>query len=217
MKSVFIETKYLKKVSIPKEEVAKLPKRIALFVTVQLIGQLDSFVEQLKGKEVVLVQTKNTMYKGQILGCNIQKIEGDFDAFLYIGDGLFHPKALAFNNSKPIFIFNHVTGEFSELDRNETEAMKKREKAAIIKFHSSDNIGIIVSSKPGQYFAKKAEKLKAKYPDKNFYMFISDTLDFNELENFPFIDVYVNTMCPRIALDELNKINKKIINIDVLI
>lgn len=217
MKSVFIETKYMKKVGIPKEVVSKLPKKVALFVTVQLIDQLQSFIGQLKGREVVLLQNKNTVYKGQILGCNIQKIEGDFDAFLYIGDGLFHPKALAFQNSKPIFIFNHVTGEFSELDRKEIEAIKKREKASVIKFHSSENVGIIVSSKPGQYFANKAEKLKMKYPDKNFYMFLSDTLDFNELENFPFIDVYVNTMCPRIALDDLNKINKKIVNIDMLI
>ena len=45
-------------------------------------------------------------------------------------------------------------------------------------------------------------------------MFVTDTLDFAELENFPFIECYVNTMCPRIGMDDTIRTAKPIVNID---
>ena len=37
---------------------------------------------------------------------------------------------------------------------------------------------------------------------------------FAELENFPFIECFVNTACPRIAYDEADKIGKAVVNVD---
>ena len=34
------------------------------------------------------------MFVGQILGCNLEIVKEDIDAFVYIGDGDFHPTAL---------------------------------------------------------------------------------------------------------------------------
>jgi len=109
-----------------------------------------------------------------------------------------------------------MTDNLFELDRKEIEQILKRQKGALLKFHASNNIGIIISTKPGQHFPNKADKLKEKYPEKKFYIFVTDSLDFNEIENYPFIDVFVNTMCSRIALDDTNKIKKPIINADEL-
>ena len=72
----------------------------------------------------------------------------------------------------------------------------------------------MITTKPGQNNLKKALELKA---DKNIYYFLDDTINFAELENFNFIDCWVNTACPRIAYDDSIKIAKPIINIGELI
>ena len=41
-----------------------------------------------------------------------------------------------------------------------------------------------------------------------------NTLDFNEIENFPKVECYVNTMCPRIGFDDTIRLNKSIINLE---
>ncbi len=217
MKALFIETKYKRPVKIPQKVIDGTPKKLCLFTTVQFIHQIDDFITQLGDKEITLLNPDHTIYRGQLLGCDIMEMPGDFDAFLYIGDGFFHPKALAFKNKKPIFIYNHGSGEFFEMDRTEIENILKRQKGALLKFHTYDNIGIIITTKPGQHFMNKARALKEKYPQKNYYFFIANTLDFNDMENYPFVDVYVNTMCPRIGLDDINKIQKPIINVDELL
>jgi diphthamide biosynthesis enzyme Dph1/Dph2-like protein len=48
---------------------------------------------------------------------------------------------------------------------------------------------------------KKINELKKKYKDKKFYMFAFDTLQASYLDNFPFIQCWVNTACPRIFED----------------
>ena len=65
----------------------------------------------------------------------------------------------------------------------------------------------MVSLKPGQYSYKKAEEIKNKLKQqgKDCFIFVFDTLDSNELNNFPFIDFWVNTLCPRIADDKDKK------------
>jgi 2-(3-amino-3-carboxypropyl)histidine synthase len=92
-----------------------------------------------------------------------------------------------------------------------------RRKGSLVKFHSSNNIGVVITTKPGQMQLKHSFKLEDKYPDKKFYFFVDDTLSFNQLENFPFIDVWVNTACPRIGLDDVEKFRKGVVNLsDVL-
>jgi len=82
---------------------------------------------------------------------------------------------------------------------------------------NSKEVGVLVSTKPGQNQIKKAYELERKYPDKNFYFLLFDTIDFTELENFPFIECFVNTACPRIAYDEAEKIGKAVANVDDLL
>ncbi len=52
---------------------------------------------------------------------------------------------------------------------------------------------------------KKLSQLEKKYKNKRFYKFVFDTLDYSQLENFPFIECWVNTACPRI-FDDLRSI-----------
>ena len=48
---------------------------------------------------------------------------------------------------------------------------------------------------------------KKKLKDKNCYIFLADTVNPAEFENFPFIESWVNTACPRFADDNVGVVN----------
>jgi len=218
MKLMFVEARYKKPISIEKH-VLKLPARVGLVTTVQFIGQVKEVKSQLEkeGKKVFFGKGKHTAYQSQVLGCDVDaavSVEKKIDAFLYIGSGMFHPIAISLKTKKDVFTFNPLTNKFNKVDKKEAEKINKRKKGALIKFLSSTEIGVIVTTKPGQQQLKQAFELKKRFKDKNFYFLMFNTIDFNQLENFPFIECFVNTACPRIALDDSIKINKAIINLD---
>ena len=215
---MFVEARCKKPVFIGKH-VLKLPEKIGLVTTVQFIGQVKEVKSQLEkyGKKVFFGKGRHTKYNGQILGCDVNSavsVEKKVDAFLYIGSGLFHPIAISLKTKKDVFTFNPLTEKFSKVDRKEAEKISKRNKGALIKFLSSKEIGVIITTKPGQEQLKKAFDLKNRFKDKNFYFLIFNTIDFGQLENFPFIECFVNTACPRIALDDSIKTNKVILNLE---
>ncbi len=216
MKIEFIPVNAKVSVRMPARALEELPERIALFVTSQLYNQLGNIKKELEdaGKEVFIVQTRHTPREGQILGCNIEdyEVREDFDAFLYVGDGEFHPKALLFHNTKPVFVYNALENKFFEMDRSEAERAIRKRKVALSTFYMSQNIGVLVTGKSGQNMIHKA--LKFNYKDKKFYIFVANTFNFQELNDFPFVDVWVNTACPRIAYEDSDKLDKPIINFE---
>ncbi len=215
MKQIFIEAKYKEKFTLPNEIVNTLPKQLTLATTVQFMDSLDGIKNQLEknGIKVELVKGKHSKYGGQILGCDVGDCSGDY---LYIGDGQFHAKSLLLNGADKVFAFNPFNKELKELSENEIENIKQKQKGALLKFKTSTNIGVIITKKPGQNRMQDALKFKIKWEneDKNVFLFLCDTLNFTELENFPFIDCWVNTMCPRIGYDDSIRTQKPIINID---
>lgn len=212
MKTLFIEAKFEGKINLNKLPTNKLPKNIGLVSSVQFVDYLPkikNFLE--KSNKKVFLEKAKQKYKGQILGCDLSsaiKIKNKVSAFLYIGDGRFHPLGVALKTNKKVYTFNPIGNTFSEINENE---IKKKNKIKLIKFLSSDNIGILVSTKPGQYNLNKALEIKNKFKDKSFSIFLFDTLNINDLENFPFIQSWINTACPRIS-DEKNIINLEDLN-----
>lgn len=212
MKKIFIECRYEGEIKIPQNLIEMMPNEVALFASVQFIGLLDEAKKQLEknGKKVLLFRPKHCKYPGQLLGCSNEKFHAK--SFLYIGDGEFHPLALLFRNDAPVFNYNPKSNKHFLLKKNFLEDFDKKNKGALLKFLSSENIGVIISTKPGQLDIKGAEKLSSRHPEKKFYFFISDYLDLKSLEDFNFVDVFVNTACPRI-IDDAGKMNKPLINL----
>jgi len=220
MKLHIVEARYRKKVRLPDSLIKNLPKRVMLFMAVQFLDSLDSIKEQLKKAGVNAITDKafHSKYEAQLLGCGNNNFEKkhNFDAFLYVGDGLFHPKALAVHNSRDIHIYNPFAKKHSTLDKKEIAAIKKRQKAALAKFYSSKNIGVIISLKTSQNRYADAKKLAAKYKDKTFYFLLFNIIEFDQLENFNFVECFVNTACPRL-LDDYKKFPKPVVNLDEVI
>jgi len=211
MQTLFIESQYDIKAKLPAAALKKLPEKIGLFGTVQYMKTLEVIEKQLK-KPVRFIG-KHGKYKGQVLGCNIVKYKG-VDAILYVGDGRFHPIALGMENDVPIYTFNPNSKMFKQLEKAVIDKYRKRREAGLKKFLMSERIGILVSTKYGQNQLNIAKKLKKKL-DKECYILISDTIDLQSLENLPFIDCFVNTACPRIALDD--HLPKPVVDINYLI
>jgi diphthamide biosynthesis enzyme Dph1/Dph2-like protein len=221
MKVIHIEARLKGNVLLPDSVIKKLPEKIIVFTTIQLMSSLPGILKQLEdaGKTPFTVKTNHTRHDGQILGCNVEHYtdytKKDFDSFLYVGDGLFHPKALAWKNEgKKVYAYDPYSEKFAEIKGEDIEQIKKKHKAALSKFYMSSKIGLIITTKPGQYMMKKALKLKEDYPEKEFFFFVDNTFNFDSLEDFPFVQVWVNTACPRIGFDDSIRLSKGVINID---
>jgi 2-(3-amino-3-carboxypropyl)histidine synthase len=217
METMFIEARSELDIVPPQKNLDLLPKTIGLVTTVQhvhKIAELKTLLEK-GGKKVHLLKGSHSKYDGQALGCDLFSLKPskDIEAFLYIGTGEFHPKQLLMLEKKPVFIYNPESKRFYQLDKKEIEQLEKCKKGALLRFHSSSKIGVLITIKPGQQNLAAALKLKEKYKDKEFFFLIADTFDFGSLENFPFIECYVNTACPRIGYDEHENLGKPVVNI----
>lgn len=214
----FIEVRYKGRVELPDALVDALPKKLVVFSAIQYHDQLPRLRELLHaaGKETTVVRPKHSVEEGHLLGCGIEHWDVEADAFLYIGDGLFHPKALTIHNEQPIYCYDPQREEWHVLENEDIERAKRRHKASMSRFLMARRVGVLVTTKSGQQRYLMARKLEEQYPEKEFYFFLSDTLDYGGLEDFPFVEAWVNTMCPRIGYDDTNKIAKPVVNIGEL-
>lgn len=216
MKIMMVEGRYMGRIDLSSLDTAALPNTIGLATTVQFIEYIDEIKRFLESKgKMIFVDKIRQKYGGQLLGCDVSgadKIKDDVEAFLYIGTGTFHPLGIALNIEKDVFCYDPINAAMSKISRAEFEKYSRKIKAAYMKFLEAEEIGILVSLKPGQNNFKKAIELKNQLKDKNCYIFTFDALDFNQIENFPFIECWVNTACSRI-LDDNEKFPKPLVDI----
>jgi 2-(3-amino-3-carboxypropyl)histidine synthase len=217
METLFIEASSGLDIVPPKKSINQLPKSIGLFTTVQHARKIGDVKKALEaaGRKVHLLKGAHSRYDGQALGCDLFSLKPsrEIEAFLYIGTGEFHPKELLMLQKKPVYIYNPGSKRFYQLGKKDIEQIQRRRKGARLRFLSSTKIGVLITTKPGQQGLAAALRLREIYPGKDFFFLIADTFDFSSLENFPFIECYVNTACPRIGYDEQENLGKPIINI----
>ena len=162
----------------------------------------------------------------QVLGCDAYhdsfngSILKDADAILYIGDGMFHPKALLLAQIhekaiKDVMIWDPIAEKMKSITKNDILVQLRKMKANLKRYIMAKTVGILVTVKPGQQYLENALKLKAmvEKKDKKAYIFIDDTLRLDLLENYPFIGAWVNTACPRIGTDDHVHIKQALVNI----
>ena len=218
MRLHFIPVRYTKKVELPSELVKELPKQIILFTTIQYHDQLPEWKRTLEkaGKEVHTFKPRHSVAEGHLLGCGVERWDVDADAFLFVGDGLFHPKALVVKNDLPVWCYDPKLDTFFKMKDEDIARAKRRQKAALMRFYAAKRVGVLVTTKHGQQRIALSLRLKRRFPEKEFYYLLFDSLDFASLEDFPFIECFVNTMCPRIGLDDTKRSEKPILDISEL-
>ena len=206
MKTLFIETRRKFK-DVDLSLLGKLPgKTISLAATIQYIGLIPKVKEYLesKGKKVTL--KKSAYYEGHVLGCNPSALDNSADTLLIITDGKFHAMNNAIQLQKEIYVFTTKTLE--KIEQKEIDAHNKKTLTKKKKFLASKNVGLLVSTKHGQKqkaisnIAKKIEK-----SGKEVYLFEANDINTAEFENFPQIQMWVNTACFGLAQDDMRIIN----------
>ncbi len=204
-----------------KKEIDKIKEeKIGLVASLQFIDMIEkvkSYLETIGKKAFVGdgFDGDKFLYPGQILGCDIReakKVEKDVEAFLIITTGKFHPLGLALGSKKPVYILDMETNRLNVV---ETKLFIKQKLIAQELFKEAKKIGILVSSKPGQFNIKLAEKIKGelKKLGKEGFILIMDEIKPNKVEYMGF-DGFVNTACPRIVIEERPLYKKPILNPD---
>jgi len=183
---------------INKAELETLPKTLLLVYSIQY----KTLAEHLKKQ----LEASGFQIKGfqQVLGCTKLKSQ---DPILLIGSGRFHALNLARTTKQETYIYNN---SISKISKEEIERFEKHLQGKLTKVLVSDEVGLLVSTKPGQNNLNKAEELKVllESKGKKVFLFISNNLNPVEIENFN-LPIFVNTACSGLELD-----NPKIINID---
>lgn len=190
MKKLFIHARSQMPIDLPVEDIRRLPQPVGVITSIQYLDRIDSFVEAIQGLKA-----------GQVLGCDTraaERISGQVGCFLFIGSGRFHALGVAQRTDKAVFCFDPCAGVLSRIDDSEVQACQKARDGAFLKFLSSEQIGVLVSTKSGQEKLDEALAFKRACKDKEVTIFLFETLSHEYLDNFTFIESWVNTACPRI-------------------
>ncbi len=195
--------------------------KTGLATTVQHAHKLEAVKEALEGSGVEVEVGGGggrTVHPGQVLGCNYEtaeEVSGIVDGFLFIGAGRFHALGLAMSTGRPVVIANPYLMEVDELDEREVTRFAMKRMAAITYAKGVETLGIIVSVKRGQNRMAVAEELRGRLEKggKRAPIIVLDEVNALSLGNFTEVEAFIDTACPRIAVDGLAGLTKPILTI----
>jgi 2-(3-amino-3-carboxypropyl)histidine synthase len=195
-------------------------RKIGLTTTVQHVQTLDEAREFLirAGKTVVVGDSGRSSYPGQVIGCdysNARSIAKDVEAFLFIGGGQFHAIGVALSTQKPTIAIDPYDNRAFSVDK-EVEKIFRQRWAGIEEARKGRMFAVLIGLKPGQKRLEEAMQTKKKLErngKKACLLAISEVTP-EALMEFPTVDAFVNTACPRISLDEAARFKKPVLIIN---
>ncbi|MGD0718388.1 MAG: diphthamide biosynthesis enzyme Dph2 [Thermoplasmata archaeon] len=186
---------------------AGVPKRLGVVASVQHLDLVDPLVAAL-GRRGYAVRVghgdRRLAYAAQALGCNYTGAEAtaaDVDAFLFLGTGRFHPIGLAFAVDRPVWSLDPLQNVLEPpIDRG---ALVRRRQLLVASVRDASRWGILVSTFAGQNRTATALALqeRARARGRHAEILSFARIDPRDLEGRN-VEAYVNTACPRIALDD---------------
>ena len=195
-------------------------KNIGIVTTTQhynIINQVKEILKSKGFKPIIGNGDDRVSFKGQILGCNFSSgvnIVDEIDSYLFIGSGNFHPIGLLISTKKPViaadpYINKVKTNELIELK----DIILRQRYAAITYAKTAKSYGILIGLKPGQQRKKQVERIKNLLHEKNkdYIEIAISVISPMILEGFTSIDCFINTLCPRITIDDYQQYKKTII------
>ena len=189
-------------------------KKIGLTTTIQHVQVLDDVRETLlrAGKIVVIGDAGRLGHAGQVIGCdysNAKSIAKDVEAFLFVGGGRFHALGVALSTSKPTVVADPYEKRAYSVDKEAQKVIKQRW-ASIEEASKAKIFAVFVGLKPGQKRLEEALTIKRKLEKvgKTACIFVAREITPEVLMEFPSVEAYVNTACPRISLDDASRFQK---------
>jgi 2-(3-amino-3-carboxypropyl)histidine synthase len=194
--------------------------KIGLATSVQHLQTLNQAKEILvhAGKTVVIGDSGQMGNPGQVSGCNysnVKSIADEVEVFLFLGGGMFHALGVTLSTSKPTIIADPYDNR-AYLIGAEAQKILKQRFASIQEAKKVNKFGIFVGLKPGQKHIESALRMKAvaETKGKDAYLLAAREINPETLLEFPSLDAYVNTACPRISLEAPGKFQKPILTVN---
>jgi 2-(3-amino-3-carboxypropyl)histidine synthase len=195
-------------------------KRIGLLTTVQHVKMLGEIKERLlkAGKIVALGDAGSLKYAGQVVGCdysNACTVAEEVEAFLFVGGGRFHALGAALATSKPTVVADPYEHRAYSVD-DEARKIRSQRWISIRDAMKSERFGILIGLKSGQKRIKKALQVRDKLEDagKKTTLLAIHEITPECLVQFPTLEAYVNTACPRISIDDASRYQKPVLTIN---
>jgi len=193
---------------------------VGLATSVQHLQALNQAREILTraGKTVIVGDTGQIAYPGQVCGCNYanaKSIADEVEVFLFVGGGMFHALGIALSTSKPTFIADPYDNRAYPINAEAQKILKQRF-ASIQEAKNAKKFGIFVGLKPGQKHLDSALRMKelAEKNGRTAYLLAAREINPETLLEFPSIDAYVNTACPRVSLEATGKFGKPVLTVN---
>jgi 2-(3-amino-3-carboxypropyl)histidine synthase len=195
-------------------------QKIGLVTSIQHVDALNDAKELLEtaGKVVLVGNSGQVRYAGQVTGCNYSNaktIADQVDAFLFVGGGMFHALGVTLSTAKPTVIADPYDNRAYNVGE-EAQRIVKQRFASIQQAKTAKIIGILISVKPGQKQVDHAvtAKMLAETYGLTAFLLAGHEVTPEGLMDFPNIDAYVNTACPRISLDTAGKFQKPVLTVN---
>jgi diphthamide biosynthesis enzyme Dph1/Dph2-like protein len=204
MKNLFIPAKL--KLEINKEKIKEISRNLPRNIAIAYSVQYEDYAKKIK--DFLITDYKITKFI-QVLGCLKPTFPKNTEAILLISDGKFHAISLAYETKLPVYLLEN--NKIIRISDEEKRTLEKKYKSALVNYLNSNNLGILISNKLGQERLNRALEMKNKIKNKKSYLFISNNINTNEFDNFPEIECWINTACPRLDME-----SNKIINFDRL-
>lgn len=204
------------------DHLSGLPSTVGILATIQyldLIPRMVALLESTGRKALVGKGDSRICYPGQVLGCNCSAAEAvidDVEAFLFLGEGDFHPLAAAFGVQKDVFVLNPVTGEVRNMADTRDRILRRRF-AAIQGGRDAESYLVIVCTKVGQKRMAEADEAvrKIRAHGKRAFKAVMEEVTPASLMAYR-VDAYVNTACPRIAMDDSARYDRPMLTLPEL-
>mgnify|MGYP005831901063 CR=1 FL=1 len=195
-------------------------KNIGLITTVQHVHKLDVAKDILikANKTVMIGDARHLKYAGQVIGCdysNAKAIESQIDAFLFVGGGKFHALGVSLATSKPTIVADPYEKRAYSIEA-EAQKIRKQRMTQVSEAKKTKTFGVLIGLKPGQNRLQQAVEIKKKLEGKgkNAWLFVLKEIVPETLMQFPVVDAFVNTACPRLTLDDASMFKKPILTIN---
>jgi 2-(3-amino-3-carboxypropyl)histidine synthase len=186
--------------------------KLGLITTVQHIHKLGEVTKILHESGFEAIAGKGDMrvsYPGQVLGCNFTSAHIDCEEYLYIGSGIFHPLGVAIATNKIVIAADPYMNKAEIVS---PEKFLRKRSGYIAQAMNGEVFGIVVSTKSGQNridLANRLVKISKKHA-KRAHLIMMDLVTPDQLLAFK-VDVYVNTACPRITIDDAERFHVPIL------
>ena len=207
--------------SIAKKSALGLKKKNFRKISLVTISQYLQSVQKVKeifesyGYDVIVGRGKGHLNDAQVFGCEFYPafdIKDQIDAYLFLGQSIFHCSSIAVVTQKPTFMLDPYFNECLEIN----DVAQKLEQKAILSVYKAldaNTIGIIIGLKEGQFANIKALELKnlLENEGKKVLLVAMTEITDERLLSFHDIDAFIQVACPRIGTD--NHFQKPVLSV----